>query len=87
MSFQQFADMVRYIAKNNSPFESPYPRPNVKYIDPVFDMRTNTVFAVTFRGFGSDKVFHTQNECRDLPESLYDRIITWLDTPIDHPKC
>jgi hypothetical protein len=83
MSFQEFATLITYIANRNSPFRSPYPRPSIKYVDPVFDMRTNSVFAITLRGFGSeDKVFHTQNECRDLPESLYERVMNYLDTPV-----
>jgi hypothetical protein len=85
MSFQEFGNLLKYISANNSPFTAKYPKPSVKYIDPVMDMRTNSVFAVTFRGFGSeDKVFHTQNECRDLPQTLDERIREWLDTPIVH---
>lgn len=86
MSFQEFAKLITYIANNNSPFKSPYPKPSVKYVDPHFDMRTNSVFSLTLRGFGSeDKVFHTQNECRDLPESLFERVMKYLDTPIVYP--
>lgn len=83
MSFQQFADLVKFIAEHNSPLKSKYPFPSVKYIDPVFDMRTNSVFALTLRGFGTnDKVFHTQNECRDLPQSLDERVREYLNTPL-----
>lgn len=82
MSFQEFGNLLKYIAANNSPLASPYPKPCVKYIDPVFDMRTNSVFAVTFRGYGDEKVFHTQNECRDLEESLDQRIRAYLDAPL-----
>jgi hypothetical protein len=83
MTFQEFGSLLKHIANNNSPRVSAYPRPTVKYVDPVMDMRTNCVFAVTLRGFGNeDKVFHTQNECRDLPQSLEERIREYLDTPI-----
>lgn len=84
MSFKEFGDLLKYIAEHNSPLKAVYPLPSVKYVDPVMDMRTNTVFAVTLRGFGTeDKVFHTQNECRDLKQSLYERIREYLDTPRD----
>ena len=83
MSFQEFGNLLKYIANNNSPMNGRYPKPMVKYVDPVMDMRTNEVFAVTLRGFGfEDKVFHTQNECRDLPQSLEDRIREFLDSPL-----
>lgn len=53
---------------------------SVKYIDPHIDTRTWTCFAITFRGGGNvEHHFHTQNECRDLPESLYTRCMSWLD--------
>ncbi len=83
MSFQEFGNLLKYIAANNSPLNAKYPKPTVKYVDPVMDMRTNCVFAVTLRGFGcADKVFHTQNECRDLEESLEERIRAYLDTSL-----
>lgn len=55
--------------------------PVVKYVDPCFDMRDNKVFALTLRGFGNDAVFHCVNECRDLKESLYERVMAYLTTP------
>lgn len=86
MSFQDFAEVVTYIANNNSPFNRKPNKPVVKYIDPHFDMRTNSVFAITFRGYGTETVFHTQNECRDLPETLKERIMKYLNTPIELDK-
>jgi hypothetical protein len=84
MSFQEFADVVKHIAQHNAPGGNHYPLPTIKYIDPVFDMRTNTVFAVTFRAFGSAETqFHTQNECRDLPLSLKQRVMEYLTTPLE----
>jgi len=84
MSFQQFGELLKYIDANNSPIKNfTHGRRTVKYLDPVIDMRTNSVFAVTLRGFGyEDMVFHTQNECRDLPQSLFERIKEFLDTPM-----
>ena len=84
MSFQEFGNLLKFIRDNNSPLTAKYPARSIKYIDPVFDMRTNSVFAVSFRSFGSeDKAFHTQNECRDLPQSLDERIREWLATPLN----
>lgn len=83
MSFQAFGDLLKYIQQNNSPLTVQPGYPSIKYIDPIFDMRTNTVFALTFRGFGfDDKPFHTQNECRDLPESLQERVMAFLTTKL-----
>lgn len=82
MSFQEFADLVKYIQVNNSPMRGRRNYPSIKYVDPHLDMRFNTVFALTLRGFGMEDItFHTQNECRDLPQSLFDRVKEFLDTP------
>jgi hypothetical protein len=83
MTFPEFGELMKYIAANNSPVNFTHGRRSVKYVDPHFDMRFNTVFAVTLRGFGfEDTLFHTQNECRDLPQSLFERIKEFLDTPM-----
>ena len=79
MTFKEFADVVNHIQRYNSPFSTRLAEcPCVKYIDPVFDMRTNTVFSIRFRGFGGEKLFHCQNECRDLPNSLFERCMDYL---------
>lgn len=55
----------------------------VKYIDPHIDTRTWTCFSITFRCAGGDEhLIHTQNECRDLQKSLFDRCMTWLDSAV-----
>lgn len=80
MTFQELVDVMKHIAANNSPFCSPRGIPCVKYAHPSLDFRTNTCFAITLRGFaGGEKVFHTQNECRDLPLSLHDRVMKYLN--------
>lgn len=79
MNLREFADVVNHIQKNNTPFAYIYGKtPCVKYMDPVIDFRTATVFSVKFRGFGSEHVLHCQNECRDLQESLFERCMTYL---------
>jgi hypothetical protein len=79
MSFREFADLVNLIQREHSPLSgSPWPI-RIKYIDPHFDMRTSTVFSIQLRSTGgAQKTFHCQNECRDLPESLYERVVKWL---------
>lgn len=79
MTFAEFANVVNYVQRNNSPFVTRLANtPCVKYIDPHFDMRSNTVFSIVFRGFGPEKVLHCQNECMDLPDSLHDRCMAFL---------
>jgi hypothetical protein len=89
MSIEEFGKLVKHIQQEHPPYmshrvkgEGGLKGKGVKYIDPCFDMRTSTVFSVAIRGFCGDKDFHTQNECRDLPESLFERIMTWLDEEI-----
>lgn len=79
LSFEEFAKIVNFIKDRRSFVMGEVGYPSVKYIDPVFDMRTNTVFSITFRGVG-EKQFHCVNECRDLTESMFERIMAWLNT-------
>jgi hypothetical protein len=79
MTFQEFVDVIKYVQKHNSPFVYRKPgHPTVKYMDPCLDMRTNTVFAITLRGFGNTQAFHCVNECRDLPQTLKERVLAYL---------
>ena len=80
MTFKECFNLLVYIANNNAPERMPYPRPNIKYVDPHMDMRTNTVFAVTLRGYGDTKDFYITNEFIDHPMSLEERIREYLDT-------
>lgn len=81
MSMAHFSVLYKRIRDNHSPFSCSRPNARrVKYIDPHIDMRTNTVFSITFRGFGfEDKNLHCQNECRELSETLFQRCLRWLD--------
>lgn len=78
MNLREFADVVNHIQKHNTPFNALPGMPVVKYMNPVLDFRSNVVFSVTFRGFGSEHVLHCQNECRDLKESLFERCMAYL---------
>lgn len=79
MNLKEFAELFNKVLNDHSPLS---PKPGcspVKYIDPVFDMRTNTVFSIRFRMFGAkDITLHCQNECRDLKESLFERCVAAL---------
>ena len=78
MTMQELGDLLNHIRCDHS-FCHEREGKHVKYIEPVIDTRTWDCFAIKFRGLGSEHVIHTQNECRDLPESLYERCMTWLD--------
>lgn len=82
MTIKELGVLLRDIDENHSPL-----RPTkeglrvVKYVDPHIDMRTRTAFAITLRSYGWERTFHTQNECRDLPESLLERVTAFLKEP------
>lgn len=81
MNFHEFVEVLTHIQTRNAPLSRVNRNlPVVKYVDPVFDMRTNTVFSITFRGWGSDITFHCANEYRDHPKSLKDRVLEYLTT-------
>lgn len=90
MTFPQFRDLLKHISHEHSPNRDPVnPKGRqVKYVDPHIDMRTGHVFALKLRGYTWDKTLHTQNECRDLKESLYDRCMQFLDGEgaVDRPS-
>ncbi|AVH85112.1 hypothetical protein RsoM2USA_184 [Ralstonia phage RsoM2USA] len=83
MTMQEFVNVTKHVLANNSPFNHKVRNtPVVKYIDPHIDCRFSNVFSITFRSMGGgETVFHCMNEFRDIEESLYDRVMTWLTTP------
>lgn len=76
MTFREFNDLLILIAKNHSMLTGSGFR--VKYVYPSIDMRTNSVFAVRLNSGFSEVFLHTQNECRDMPETLFERCVAVL---------
>lgn len=74
LSFKEFSQIVNYISEKRSMISNEVGYPYVKYIDPVFDMRTNTVFSIRFR-CPYEKQFSCVNEGRYLIDSMYERIM------------
>ena len=79
MTMNELAKLMDHIKGCHSFCQAAAGQRHVKYIDPHIDTRDWVCFSVTFRGLGADVTLHTQNECRDLPESLYTRCMNWLD--------
>ncbi len=78
MTMTELGELLKHISAEHSPFKHKAGRV-IKYVHPNIDMRDFMCFSITLRGFGSETLFHTQNECRDLPQSLYERVMLWLD--------
>jgi len=78
MTMQELGDLLNHIRMDHSFCRNKGGR-FVKYVDPKIDTRDWMCFAIVFREAGDEVCFHTQNECRDLPESLFERVMTWLD--------
>lgn len=80
MSIKELGDLLKHIKEAHSFCQAAEGQRCVKYIDPHIDTRTWECFSVTFRrGGGVEYHIHTQNECRDLELSLYERCMKWLD--------
>lgn len=77
MTFREFNDLLILIAKNHSMLTGTSGF-RVKYIYPSIDMRTNSVFAVRLSSGFQELFLHTQNECRDMPETLFERCVAVL---------
>jgi hypothetical protein len=85
MTHEELTQVLKKVAEENSPFRTcllpngKY-RPSIKYVDPCFDNRTGDWFSITFRTMGAgEKRFHCVNEFREVKESLFERIMKWLD--------
>jgi len=83
MTLEEMNNVLSHIRQHNGPY-GPRVRhtPMIKYVAPQIDMRDGMCYAISFRNAGEETVFHTQNECRDLPETLYERVMKWLTTPV-----
>ena len=79
MTMQELGDLLNHVRMDHSFCRNDGKGRHVKYVDPKIDTRDWMCFAITFRLFGEGVTFHTQNECRDLPESLFERCMEWLD--------
>lgn len=85
MTSAELSMIMKRVSKDFNPFSA---RMNpigesittIKYVHPNYDNRTGTWFSIELRTMGgASNVFHTQNECRDLKESLFERVNTFLD--------
>lgn len=78
MSMPELVELLKHIQSDHSFCRNKNGR-FVKYVDPKIDTRNWSCFAISFRTGSDEVVFHTQNECRDLSESLFERVMCWLD--------
>lgn len=78
LTFKEFSQIVNHVKENNSPFGAKGNVPLVKYIDPVFDMRTNTVFSIQFRTMGQGDRRFVRLDING--KTMYDQIMEWLTT-------
>ncbi len=82
MGFAELQELLAHIEEEHHPFVRTRGK-QVKYVHPSIDMRDSKVFSITFRGFSWEREFYTQNECRDLPDSLFERCMKFLDEPVE----
>lgn len=81
MSIKELGEILLYISQNNSPLRDNVDhRPSIKYVDPVIDMRNNTVFCIKLRGICVEEIFYSSNEYRYHPMTLKQRLIAFLDS-------
>lgn len=92
MTLAELDTLLKLICTQNSAFsnrrlaDGSY-LPMVKYVSPNIDIRTRTCHSIVFhQGSHHEVIFHCQNECRDLPETLLERVTKYLSTPSYIPK-
>jgi len=79
MIFDEFLKLVEHVEKHHSVHTLKKSGKTVKYITPVFAVLGADIFSITFRGYGWEHNINCINENRDLPVSLFDRCIAFLD--------
>jgi hypothetical protein len=79
MTMKKLGELLNHIRDHHSFCRNLEGQRYVKYVDPKIDTRDWMCFAIVFRNAGNETVFHTQNECRDLEQSLFERVMEWLD--------
>lgn len=79
MTLKELGELLEHISTDHSFCKQKEGR-FVKYVEPVIDTRTDECFAIKFRNSIDDTtLFHTQNDCRYLRASLFERCMKWLD--------
>jgi len=80
MNLQELDLVLKRIERQFAPGRQGRGVRSIKYVTPSLDMRTGQCFAILFRGYGWQEALHCQNECRDLPQSLFERCVALLDS-------
>lgn len=74
----EFNALMQFVSQNCSSLSNQANK-TVKYVDPVFDMRTGLCFSITFREYGGKATnFNCSNENREIKDSLYNVCVNWL---------
>lgn len=77
MALQQYAQLLKKIKDEHS-FGNIEGGKHIKYVDSCFDMRTLSVWSVSFRGLVETKSFATTDDPKS-EENLYDVVLKWLN--------
>lgn len=73
MTIKQYIELLAYIDKNHS-FRNLMGK-HIKYIEHIWDFRTNKIFCVKLRPIYEDEIIFTtvnENKNRDLKQWIYD---------------
>lgn len=76
MSTDEWTKMMREIVSKHR-WAIPMRGRKVKYVEPIFDMRSVDIFSVRFRGMFETKEFTIVNRPDD-DGTLFDEIMQWL---------
>lgn len=77
LSVKDYIELLQYISKNHAWNINCMKGKVIKYVDATFDFRTNTYFAIKFRGMeDKDFVKVNENRHRDMKKWIYD----WLES-------
>ena len=79
MQHDELAKVLARIEKERSPFASGL-KTSIKYVVPHFDNRAGTWFSIQFKTMGGREIsFYCANEFRDVKETLFERVMAFLD--------
>lgn len=81
MTINQLVELIRHIEEEHNFFNRRPGHRVVKTITPQIDTRgAGMVVAVDLQGYGWENVFDSRKSKQDAPSSLFNTIMTFLDT-------
>ena len=80
MNHEELAKVMKRVQLERGPFVTALGVTAIKYVVPHFDNRTQQWFSIQFKTMSGREIsFYCVNEFREVKESLFERVMAFLD--------